>query len=91
MDTKCGAAAELIEDSGCAAWRAIPKQHRLGHPLCAEWDSETEATGAPGCSWQEAMGVWAAATCFRQQACSVCRATTGSARAAVRKTRASAL
>lgn len=78
LATKCGAAAELSEGAGRAARVAIPRQHRLGHSLCAEWVSETEATGAPGCPWQETFCL-AAAERRRQQACSDPRARAGSA------------
>ena len=78
LATKCGAAAELSEDWGRAAGRAIPRQHRLKHSLRAEWVSEREAEGAPASPWQESF-CSAAVARFRQQACSDPNARAGSA------------
>ena len=79
--TKCSAAAELGEDSGCAAWLAIPRQHRFGHSLCAEWISEIEVDCVPAWPWHETscLAATAAAARARQQACSDARARAGSA------------
>jgi hypothetical protein len=91
--TTCGAAAELGEDSGRAAWRAIPRQHRLGHSLCAEWVSVNEGDCIPEWSWQETFCLAAAALAAMramQQACSDSRARVGSALVHVASTRVSA-